>query len=291
MAEWIFGFRIWLARRKRFADEWSFHCEMAVRELQSFGMTYREARRDATRRLGSRAAYRRKALREIGGDARGLLSVLPIARVSRSPWLAPWIIALFTALALGLDPLRNQVLESMRAFLPLADAPIVLRFLPLEPSGIVPTGMARLVVWLFLFLGLTRLVVFALTVRRWLTAIYGAGVLFGLGILLAACWTAGLGILLFARWGADLAQGSALMGFVFCYLALSYTSFGWWSRDLRSRCPRCLTSLGMAQRRGKAQNILLDPLEIESVCLRGHGQARENRWRRDFECEPSSLYS
>src|SRR5215475_13577426 len=102
MADWISALRIWRARRKRFADEWSFHCEMAARELQCFGLTCREARREASRQLGSRAAHRQRALREIGGDARGLLSLLPIARAGRSPWLAPGILGLFTALALGL---------------------------------------------------------------------------------------------------------------------------------------------------------------------------------------------
>jgi hypothetical protein len=288
MADWISGFRTWRARRKRFADEWNFHREMAARELQCFGLTYREARRHASRRLGSRVAHRREALRQIGGDSRGLLSLLPIVRVRRSPWLAPWILALFTSLALGLDPLRTQVLESMRGVLPFADDVIVLRLLPLTPPGIVPTGIARLTVWLLLLLGLARLVSLGATLRHWRSLAYGTGVLVGLGIVSGVCWTAGLGILLCARWGADFAQGAALIVFLFGHLTLSYAAFSWWWRDLESRCPRCLSLLGMARGRGRAQNILLDPLEIESVCLRGHGQARENRWGRDFECDPST---
>ena len=290
MTDWICDFRIWRARRKRFADEWSFHCEMAARELQCFGLTYREARREASRRLGSQATYRREALRQIGGDARGLLSLLPIARVGRSPWLMPLILALFTTLALGLDPHRSQTLESMRGFLPFAGDVIVSRFLPLTPAGIVPAGIARLVVWLLLLFGLGRLVTLGATVRPWRAMVYGAGVLFGLGVVLSLCWTVGLAALLSRRWGADLAQGTVLVVFLFGHLALSYGILCWWWRDLVSRCPRCLRLLGMTLERGKAHGILLDFLEIEGVCLRGHGQARENRWRRDFECD-TSLYS
>jgi hypothetical protein len=289
MADWISALRIWWARRKRFADEWSFHCEMAARELQYLGLTHREARCEASRRLGSRAAYRQKALREIGGDARGLLSLLPIARVRRSPWLAPWILALFTALALGLDPLRSEALESMRGFLPFAGDVVVSRFLPLTPAGIVPAGVAKLVVWLLLLFGLGRLVTIGATVGTWRAMFYGAAVLLGLGVVLTVCWTVGLGVLLSTRWGNDLAQGVTLIVFLFVHLALSYGVLCWWWRDLVSRCPRCLRLLGMTQDRGKAHGVLLEFLEIESVCLRGHGQARESRWRRDFECG-TSLY-
>lgn len=89
MSEWLSGSLIWWARRRRFAEEWKFHLEMAVSELQSFGLGYREARRHARRRLGARAKHRRAAMREIGADARGLLTLLPVARARRSAMLAP----------------------------------------------------------------------------------------------------------------------------------------------------------------------------------------------------------
>jgi hypothetical protein len=127
------------------------------------------------------------------------------------------------------------------------------------------------------------------TVRTWRAMLYGAGVLLGLGFVFGVCWTVGLGALLSTRWGNDLAQGAALIVFLFGYLSLSYAMLCWWWRDLALRCPRCLRLLGMTQDRGKAHGILVDFLEIESVCLRGHGQARKNRWRRDFECD-TSLY-
>jgi hypothetical protein len=203
--------------------------------------------------------------------------------------LAPWILALSTSLALALDPLRSQALHSMRGFLPFAGDVVVNRLLPLTPTGLVPAGVARLMVWLLLLLGLIRLVSMGSTVRTWRTMLYGAGVLLGLGFVFGVCWTVGLEALLSTRWGNDLAQGAVLIVFLFGHLALSYGMLCWWRRDLASRCPRCLRLLGMTQDRGKAHGILVDFLEIESVCLRGHGQVRKNRWRRDFECD-TSLY-
>ncbi|HTS30786.1 MAG TPA: hypothetical protein VMH81_33160 [Bryobacteraceae bacterium] len=39
----------------------------------------------------------------------------------------------------------------------------------------------------------------------------------------------------------------------------------------------------MPDARGKAHDILIEPREVESVCLQGHGLAIESRWRSRFE--------
>ena len=103
MSGWISGFRTWWAIRKRFAEEWDFHRDMTALDLQWLGLTPREARRHARYRLGDRAAHRQEALREIGGDARGLIAMLPIPETRRSPWLIPVMLGLFIGLALGLN--------------------------------------------------------------------------------------------------------------------------------------------------------------------------------------------
>jgi hypothetical protein len=60
----------------------------------------------------------------------------------------------------------------------------------------------------------------------------------------------------------------------------------WW-RDLEMRCPHCLRLLGLHQVRGKRLDVLVEPAELESICLYGHGQATASRWRRSFECDGS----
>jgi hypothetical protein len=42
----------------------------------------------------------------------------------------------------------------------------------------------------------------------------------------------------------------------------------------------------MTQHRGKLQDVLLEPEEIEAVRLYGHGQAKENRWIRSLNAIP-----
>jgi hypothetical protein len=39
----------------------------------------------------------------------------------------------------------------------------------------------------------------------------------------------------------------------------------------------------MPETRGKAHDVLVEPLEKESICLYGHGLVLESRWRRGFE--------
>jgi hypothetical protein len=121
-------------------------------------------------------------------------------------------------------------------------------------------------------------------------AAYGTGMQLGLGLVWCICWVTSVGILLHARWGCDLAQGAALIVLLFGYSMLGYGVLRWWWHDLKSRCPCCLRLLGMTQHRGKAQDVLLEPVEIESVCLYGHGQAKESRWRQEFECDTSAYF-
>jgi hypothetical protein len=38
----------------------------------------------------------------------------------------------------------------------------------------------------------------------------------------------------------------------------------------------------MREERGKSCDVLVEPLEVETVCLQGHGLILKNRWFRHF---------
>ena len=289
MADWISGFLTWRARRRRFSEEWRFHREMAIRDLEELGLTRWEARRKSAARLGARTAYRRQALREIGGDWRALTGLLPIARAMRSPWLALWSFALAAIAALAWNPLQEGVLRGLCGLLPFSGAAPPARLIPLTPPGLAPTSIARLVLWTFLLAGLAKLANTTAARREWRAALYGAGILLNLGLVWSISWIAGCQILLRARWGQDLLQGLALIGFFFGQVYLAFYASCWWRHDLESRCPHCLRRLGLERTRGKAHDLLVDPAEVEAVCLYGHGQATKSRWRRNFECDTATL--
>src|SRR5580700_3961972 len=117
--EWASELTKWWARRRRFAEEWAFHRDMAVAEFESLGMSHREARRLARRRLGARFNYRRAALRELQSDCRAL-QLLPFYRMKKSPFLVPTVIAAAIALMLAFNPQRLQVIQSLPGLVPFA---------------------------------------------------------------------------------------------------------------------------------------------------------------------------
>jgi hypothetical protein len=62
----------------------------------------------------------------------------------------------------------------------------------------------------------------------------------------------------------------------------------WWI-DVENRCPYCLRLPGMPETRGNAHDVLLDPLEIESICFRGHGVVLERRCGQRFQATPAGV--
>jgi hypothetical protein len=99
----------------------------------------------------------------------------------------------------------------------------------------------------------------------------------------AVSWVTGMQILASRSWGHDGLQGFALLGFLFVFVALVYLSLWRWWADVENRCPYCLRLPGMPETRGNAHDVLVDPLEIESICFRGHGVVLQSRWRRRFQ--------
>ena len=87
----------WLELRARLREERQFHLDHAAADFRSQGLSPRHARKQARARFGSRRNVR-LALRELGGDLRGLAHLMRAYRVPGSPWIQP--IALLSAVVL-----------------------------------------------------------------------------------------------------------------------------------------------------------------------------------------------
>jgi hypothetical protein len=105
----------------------------------------------------------------------------------------------------------------------------------------------------------------------------------GLGMSGLCPGATGLEVLLRRRWGADFIQSLALGLFLIAYWWSAYWVMKLWWLYVERRCPVCLSLRGMPDVRGKEDGILIEPLEVESICLHGHGLAVESRWRSRFE--------
>ncbi|MBZ5618194.1 MAG: hypothetical protein LAQ69_05565 [Acidobacteriia bacterium] len=273
----------WWNRRSRFAEEWRFHRDRAISEFESLGLTRREARRIARCRLGRRSRYRREALREIGGDLPGLIDLLPVARLKRSPLLVLCCLVLGTALLLVLNPQRGQLIESLRAALPFGRGLRNQRLIPLTPAGIVPAWFALLVWRVAMAVGAVRLLRDPFLRNcgklRW----YGA-----LGLILSAlfgvvAWISIMQFLLASAWSWQRVQSLALILATLAYVLAAAASQRLWWRDVIRRCPSCVEILRMPIVRGSEANVLLRSAEVESICLQGHGTATHDRWGRTFQ--------
>lgn len=102
----------WLERRARLYGERRFHREQAAAEFRGLGCSSREAKRMARVRLGSRR-HRTAALGEIGGDLRGLASLLGAYRVSASAGLQPALLLAGIIVILFLSPSPRALVEGI----------------------------------------------------------------------------------------------------------------------------------------------------------------------------------
>lgn len=275
---WLFHqLAVWRARRRRFAEEWAFHRDLTISDLQSMGVDPREARRIARQRLGSYPFYRRAALRELHFD-------LPFG-FRRGPYFLPCAILLALLLLLLFNPQRVEALRSIGGLLPFVPAKAVVHWVPLTPRGVVPTGFAGLVLWPFLAAGMLLMASRLGAHRRLL--LFGMLLLVLMAAMGAVCWATGLQMLLHSRWRVDPLQGVAVMVFGFAFVGSMAAAFRFLFRDLARRCPVCLTRLGMADSRGNRHDVLVWPRETETICLHGHGLNLETRWGRVFQEDPS----
>src|SRR5215471_2679771 len=188
MTDWLRAFTIWRNRRKRFAEEWAFHMDEAAARWQAVGIGARDARKLARSSLGSRRAYRRDALRTIGGDFAGLVDLLPVRRTSRSRFLVPMTLAILSALAIAINPERAMALKSLAAIaVPGAHARWE-RLIPLTPAGMVPVDFFAAVLRALVLAGLLR-IAFDLAPRSTLRlCAYAAASLAAMALAAAICW-------------------------------------------------------------------------------------------------------
>jgi len=281
--EWLQGLAIWWQRRRRFSEEWRFHQQMTRSEFESLGLTPMEARRYAARRVGRRSTHRRAAMRAIGGDARGLIELLPLRSLRRSPALVPCLLAIAALLALACNPYRSQVLASICGALPLSSPVATERLIPLTPAGSVPIGFASVTLQIFGLAGLARIAMRHRHGVPWRQSVYAIGMLLEIASVGMVAWATSLQLLLAWRWGSDGVQGFTLLLFLVAYAWAAWWAWQTWSRDMERRCPVCLRLPGMPEARGKALDVLIEPREVESICLQGHGLAIESRWSNRFE--------
>jgi hypothetical protein len=286
--EWARELAAWWKRRRRFAEEWAFHRDMAISEFESLGMSRREARQLARRRLGGYFHYRRAALAELRSDYRALLHLLPRSRVKKSPFLVPAVIAVTAGLMLAFNPQRLQVIESLSGLLPFAPPTDVARLVPLTPRGVVPTGFAAVTLWAFALIAIARMAAAPRLRAHWRTWMFGGATLLLLIAFSGIFWATALQILLGSQWTLDRTQGAAMVAFLFAYVGWAFAALRFWYRDLESRCPFCLRRLGMPEVRGNAHDVLISPLETETVCLHGHGLNLESHWGPVFAPDHST---
>lgn len=280
----------WLSRRRRFREEWDFHREMATSELEALGLSRRDAARLAKRRLGSYFAHRRSAFRQLRAEFIDVLDLMPWRSIRRSPLLAPATVLLTLASILLPNPHRLEVLANAGSLLPFLPHRHVERFVPLTPSTVVPMGLPDVTLWCLALIALARVAATPKVRLQWRAWAFAAATLVPLVALSAALWATSLQFLMKNRWHSDALQGLVIVTFCFAFIGASILAFKVWYRDLLSRCPICLRRLGMAEFRGNSADILIAPLERETICLHGHGVSLESHWRQVFEVDRSGTW-
>jgi hypothetical protein len=241
-------------------------------ELQALGCTRHEIRKIMRARLGRRSSYQRDALREIGGDWRGLCRLLGGSlTTSRGIEPAFWLLAL--AILILSNPLRQAMWKSV-----LHEPP---GFVPMRSLVIIPSDFARILWAILLAAALVWLIA---SHKGWRLSLY-ASVLAILQAVFGIClWVTLFEAILSVPWQSDMLQGLTLLAFVFLYFGGALLLAERWRRHISGRCPICLRALRMPVEQGRRGDMLLCPLERESVCMAGHGVAIENYWMHKFRC-------
>jgi hypothetical protein len=283
ISEWRSALATWWNRRRRFAEEWAFHRDAAIAEFEALGYSRRRAKKAVRQKMGARFRYQHSALAEIGGDLPGLSHLLPIRPVTRSPLFVPVTLAVSVVSALLFSPNPSVAVRCIRAILFCQDLPAAERIISLTPAGVVPVGLAGTLLRTVAVAGLAWAIAALLPQRLNRAFFYSITVLCEIVLGWAVAWVTGMQILAARSWGHDGLQGLALLAFVFGFIGMLYVAMRRWWADVENRCPYCLRLPGMPEARGKAHDVLLDPLEIESICFRGHGVVLQSRWHRRFQ--------
>jgi hypothetical protein len=215
--------------------------------------------------------------------------LLPIQSVTRTAFFVPAMLVLGGALALLLNPARNMAFQCITAMLFREVLPKAERIIPSVPGGVVTVSLTGALLRTLAVAGLGWAIA-NLAPRRSLRAfLYAVIVLCGIVLGAAVFWVTGMQILARRSWGHDGIQGFALLAFLFGFVGMLYLAVWQWWIDVENRCPYCLRLPGMSETRGSPDHVLRDPLEIESICFRGHGVMLESRWRHRFHATPEGV--
>jgi hypothetical protein len=297
----------WRSRRADLRQEWVFHIQRAAFELEDLGFSREEARQLAEERLGPRSRYRRKAIRDAGAGLAGLVALI----APRPPWRSPWAVpaALFAALALvvALNPGRKAVASAVLdpanflrdgvtpyppppncwPALPSATPrtaadPCVLRAPWMKPI-VIPAGWAKLFFGAF-FLGtvwpLARMVL--RTRKGWRLLLFGVAFQGGIVLLATTVWVTTLQYFMLITWTDWALREVSIVSLHLGLIGVAAGTAKWWRTDVYRRCPECLERLLLPEEHGRMNSFLLEPLEVEMVCVNGHGTLAEDHWQRRF---------
>ncbi len=102
----------WLELRARLREECEFHLDRAAADFRGLGFAPALARQKARTRFGGRRNLR-LALRELGGDWRGLAHLLRAHRVMASAWFTPVVLFNVIAAIMFLCPAPRDVVEGL----------------------------------------------------------------------------------------------------------------------------------------------------------------------------------
>ncbi|HEY3440647.1 MAG TPA: hypothetical protein VGK29_07845 [Paludibaculum sp.] len=300
--------RKWLEKRRRFEEEWAFHCERAAVELESLGLNRQEAVAMAAARMGSHSRYRRNALHEAGCDLGGLLHLLLPQRSLHNACMLPLALAASLGLLYFVNPGRQQVWQTVAGTnfaaevdpsrthgctprTPPADISLVWRTAdpcveraPWVQPAAIPAAFGKAASWIIVLVGGWPLLRFWWSNRvTWRLMLYGVSTLLLLAGIATTLFVTAMqyhSLVAYPHWGLRVA---AYVSYTLAHtLAVAYM-YRRWRLDVNSRCPSCLESLRMPMERGHLDSLLIDPPETESVCLQGHGTLTETRWHREFQ--------
>jgi len=300
--------RKWLERRRRFAEEWAFHRERAAVELESLGLNRQEAEAMASTRMGRRSRYRRDALHEAGADLAGLLQLLLPHRSLHAAWILPLTLAAVLGLLYASNPGRQHVWQTVTGSnfvaevatsrshgctprTPPADIALVWRTAdpcveraPWVQPATIPAAFGKAASWIIVLVGGWPLLRFWWANRAtWRLMLYGISTLLLLAGIATTLFVTAMqyhSLVAYSHWGLRTA---AYLTYTLAHTLAVAFIYRRWRLDVDSRCPCCLESLRMPMERGHLDSLLIDPPEVESVCLQGHGTLTETRWRREFQ--------
>lgn len=282
MLELLADLRRWRARRVALEEEWNFHRYRAALELEDAGLSPAEARQIAGKRLGRKSRYWREALAREGAGWSGLWHLWMPRPATRQALAVPIALVLLILLVITVNPYRQQVVSSAMDHTNWArEAGLMVdeERDALIKSWRVPAAWGKITWTVAFIVGLVSARVNFRRRRLWVFAVTN----------LALMTVAGVVIFITAmQWGLA-AAGESLFWDTIWRLSIWMAS-GWltlfaykaWRRDLEHRCPQCLERMRMPVEKGLSFHLLVDPEQIESICVAGHGTLTETWWSNDF---------